>query len=203
MTGSTHHIHDLTVSRGFPDEERERAAGLFWNAFAGKIGPFLRPEDKALAFLSSALSPDFALVARDGRGRMLGLAGFKTEAGALVGGTLRDLAAQYGWLGALWRGLALSLLERRTEPGVLLMDGIFVHPDARGRGAGTALLRAIADHARKSGLHSVRLDVIDTNPRARALYEREGFVAHRTEKLGPLRHLFGFSASTEMRLELG
>ena len=82
---------------------------------------------------------------------------------------MRDLAGVYGCLGALRRGLLLSPLERKIEPDVFLMDGIFVTPAARGRGVGTALLRAITDTARLTGCRSVRLDVIDTNPRARAL----------------------------------
>ena len=37
-----------------------------------------------------------------------------------------------------------------------------------------------------------------SNPRARALYEREGFIAGETETLGPLRYIFGFDSSTKM-----
>ena len=50
----------------------------------------------------------------------------------------------------------------------------------------------------RRGYGWVRLDVIDSNWRARALYERQGFLATRTESLGLLRLLFGFSASTTM-----
>ena len=44
----------------------------------------------------------------------------------------------------------------------------------------------------------VRLDVIDSNPRARTLYEREGFNATDTHRLGLLRHVFGFESATTM-----
>jgi hypothetical protein len=44
----------------------------------------------------------------------------------------------------------------------------------------------------------VRLDVIQDNFRARALYERQGFHAVRTDQLGLLRFLFGFASSTVM-----
>lgn len=89
-------------------------------------------------------------------------------------------------------------MDRKLEPEVLLMDGIFVSETARGLGAGTALLRGIKDLAKARGLKTVRLDVIDINPRARALYEREGFVAQGTTSIGPLRHVFGFEKQTEM-----
>ena len=78
------------------------------------------------------------------------------------------------------------------------MDGIFVSNRARGKGVGTALLDAVCAEAKARGYSEVRLDVIDTNPRARALYERQGFVATDTQHLGLLRHVFGFKSSETM-----
>lgn len=191
-------MRTVTISPGFTEAERPQVAGLYWQAFSGKLGPVMRPEHRALTFIASVLDPEFALCARDADGTLLGVAGFKTASGALVDGGLRDMAHIYGWAGALWRGTALSLLERDTVTDTLLMDGIFVAPAARGLGVGTMLLRAIKREAVDLGLSGVRLDVIDTNPRARALYEREGFVAGEIEHLGPLRHIFGFSSATKM-----
>lgn len=187
------------ITQGFDPSEAPAAAALFWSAFSAKLGLLLGPSPRALGFLADVMDPRFAFSARDAGGRLLGLAGFKTADGALVGGTLGDLARHYGAFGTLWRAPLLSLLERDVEPGVLLMDGIFVAPDARGHGAGSALLEAVKTRARDAGLASVRLDVIDTNPRARALYERSGFVPGPVHSTGPLRHLFGFRSSTEMR----
>lgn len=191
------------LSPGFDRGERDHAARLFWQAFRDKLGPVLAPEEKALSFLSGALHPDFAISARDSEGRLLGLAGLKTARGGLVGGGWRDLARVYGWPGALWRGGALSLLERRVAPGTLLMDGIFVDETARSRGIGSALLHAVKARAAADGMSSIRLDVVDSNARARALYERHGFVAGEVTHIGPLHHLFGFRSSTEMRCAVG
>lgn len=192
----------LTLAPGFAPSERPTAARLFWQAFGPKLRPVLAPDEKALAFLSAALCPRYALSARDAQGRLLGLAGVKTAEGGLVGGTLRDIAEIYRWPGALWRGPLLSLLEREVAPDTLLMDGIFVSEEARGRGVGSALLGAVKQKARSEGLASVRLDVVDSNPRARALYERHGFVAGKRTDLGVMRHVFGFTGSTEMRCDL-
>jgi ribosomal protein S18 acetylase RimI-like enzyme len=189
----------FTISKGFPDDQRAQAVALYWDAFGGKLGKILRPEPSALAFFERILNPDFALSAIDDGGRLLGLAGFKTAQGALTAGGIRDLAQVYGWFGGLWRGLMLSVLERDLEPGVLLMDGICVAPAARGMGVGTALLSAIKNEAAQTGMHAVRLDVIDTNPRARALYEREGFVPGEQTDIGPLRHVFGFRKATALQ----
>ncbi|WP_367647792.1 GNAT family N-acetyltransferase [Ruegeria arenilitoris] len=188
----------VRIERGFAEAERPKAAALFWQAFAAKLHKVMGPDNKGLVFIEHAINPQFALVARDSSNQMLGLAGFKTMDGGLVEGSLSDMAKIYGWFGATWRGLLLSVLERDLQPGVSQMDGIFVAAEARGQGVGTALLSAIKDEARKSGMAEVQLDVIDTNPRAKALYEREGFRVVSKEKTGPFRYLFGFSSATRM-----
>ena len=186
------------ITQGFPDAERPTAARLFWQAFSGKLGTLMAPEDKALRFLERVINPDFALGALSPDGRLAGLAGFKTEEGAMIGGSLGDMTAIYGPIGGTWRGLLLEVLERNTEPDCLLMDGIIVAEDARGKGLGRALLDAMCDEARRRGLSRVRLDVIDSNPRARALYERAGFVAISEEKTEIFEVLFGFASATRM-----
>lgn len=188
----------LTIETGFTEDERARAATLYWQAFGAKLGRVLGPQDRALSFLQPILNPEFALVARDDAGQILGMAGFKTADGGLVDGGLRDLARAYGPLGALWRGVLLLALERKAEPGVFQMDGIFVAAEARGQGVGGQLLDAVLAAAAQEGCRVVRLDVIDINPRAQALYERKGFVGAGLRYTGPLRHVFGFRSALRM-----
>ena len=189
---------DFTTSIGFSDAERPVVAALYWEAFAAKLHYVLGPAPKAAKFLVAHLNPKFAIVARGHDGEILGVAGFKTSEGALIGGGMRDLADVYGWVSALWRGPLLALVERDLADDILLMDGICVAAPARGIGLGSALLGAIKGAAQDRGLSAVRLDVIDTNPRARALYERHGFEAVGNEDLGPFRWVFGFKSSTKM-----
>ena len=95
------------------------------------------------------------------------------------------------------------LYERKPKEGQLLMDGIAVRQDARGRGIGTRLLDEFKAYGREHGYANIRLDVIDTNPGARRLYERLGFVATKTEHFEYLRWFLGFGASTTMLCHLG
>ncbi len=192
----------VTIRAGIPPDQRDKAADLYWQAFSAKLGLLMGPEEKAHDFLSGVLNPDFAIGAVNVRGELVGLAGFKTTKGAMVGGGLADLQKTYGWIGGLWRGLLLSFLERPLTDGVLLMDGICVDAKARGQGVGTRLLAEIKAEAKRRGNQTVRLDVIDTNPRAKALYCREGFVASGRQHIGPLRHLFGFRSSCQMNYTL-
>lgn len=188
----------MMIQQGIRPQDRRRASQLYWQAFGAKLQLPMGPETKALAFVERVLDPQHAICALDAQGNLMGVVGFKTHRGALVGGDFSDLWAIYGLFGAIWRTALLLLLERDTENERFLMDGIFVAPEARGLGVGTALLNAVTDEAAKRGFDKIRLDVIDTNPRARALYEREGFVATKTQSLGLLRHIFGFASATTM-----
>lgn len=190
---------EFSIQAGFDPSQRKTVADLYWQAFSAKLGKLMGPDARAIEFFMRTLDENFAISAVAPDGTVLGAAGFKTSQGALAGGGMRDLVHIYGWFGALWRAPLLSLVERDIAPDCLLMDGIFVAETARGKGVGSALLSAIKSEAATRGLSQVRLDVINTNPRARRLYERQGFVAGKTEHLGPLRHFFGFSSSVEMR----
>lgn len=190
----------MTISVGFPEHLRDAAAALYMEAFGAKLGPILGRGDRARDFLASVMSPRHAVAAVTQDGELLGLAGFHDERGALVGGGFRDLARAYGTLGALWRAPLLAIFEREPAPGQLLMDGVVVSPAARSRGIGRALLMRIAALAKETGRREVRLEVVDANPRARALYEKLGFESRSETGSSLLRPFFGFSRATTMVL---
>lgn len=193
----------VAILQGLPDPLRAKAAELYWEAFGGKLGRVMGPKAKAVRFLEKALRSDHAISALSEDGELLGLVGFKSANGSLAGGQFTDFQAVYGYFGAMWRGALLSLLERDVENQRFLLDGICVAAEARGQGVGTLLLEAICHEARLRNFSAVRLDVIDTNPRARALYERFGFVVIAKERVGPLRYVFGFTASATMVKHIG
>jgi GNAT superfamily N-acetyltransferase len=188
----------MRIENGIPTGANAQAAALYWEAFGEKLGIVMGPNDKALAFINRVIDPTHAISAMDDNGVLLGVVGFKTSKGALVGGDYSDLTAVYGHAGAIWRAGLLAMLDRDVENERFLMDGIFVEPNARGHGVGSALLIAIMNEGRKRGYPSLRLDVIDKNSRARALYERHGFKSLETKSLGPLRHIFKFQSATTM-----
>ncbi len=190
-------MDEVSIQLGVPDDQVKAAAELYGAALGEKLTPFLGQLDRAAPFLASGLVKDRAFVALQG-GRLVGIAGFELDGQGLFKITFKQMIEAYGW-SALLRYLGLALLERKEEPDCLLMDGIAVADDARGRGIGSRLLNALTEHASALGKASIRLDVIDTNPNARRLYERMGFNAEKTEDIGPLRWIFPFQKVTEMR----
>ncbi|MEV7592073.1 GNAT family N-acetyltransferase [Streptomyces sp. NPDC089922] len=194
--------HAALIRRGVPDGAEDRVAELYWEAFGRKLGSALGPPERGRAFLARHLHHDRGIVALSPGGpdgdRVAGVAGYRLGDRGLTGGGSRDVLRAYGPLRGLPRIALLALLDRTPEPGELVMDGIAVDPAERGSGIGGRLLTEIAAVAAEAGCTRIRLDVIDVNPRARALYERHGFTAVRTERTPYLEHLMGFGAVTTM-----
>lgn len=188
----------VTVFRGLHAELRPQAARLYWEAFGGKLGRVLGPDDRALRFFQRVIRGDLCFSAVGDGGELVGIAGYKTPAGSFAGGTWDDLTGVYGRWGGRWRGGVLWTLGHEVDNDRFLIDGICVAKAHRGKGVGSQLLAALYREAAERGFGSVRLDVVQENWRARALYERQGFRPTKTEELGVLRFLFGFASSTTM-----
>src|SRR5688572_2678996 len=58
------------------------------------------------------------------------------------------------------------------------LDELYVAPHARGRGLGTAALRAAEEACLEAGVKALHLEVHHTNDGAKALYRRSGFYDH-------------------------
>ncbi len=190
--------HQIEYVRGLPESLRQEAAQLYDAAFGAKIAVAVRRPAARIDLISKSLLPPFAIAAISNN-RLVGIAGFHTSAGSLTGGmNYKQLISNLGLFQGNWAALVFSLYERKPSPNELLMDGIAVIPQMRGQGIGARLLSELNTFARQQGYNKIRLDVIDTNPAAKRLYENNGFVAINTERFGYLRWLLGFGASTTM-----
>jgi ribosomal protein S18 acetylase RimI-like enzyme len=188
---------DFTIIQGLPTGLERTAAELYWQAFGEKLGKLLGPEPRGVAFFEATIHPPSIFAALSNDGTLLGVSAVKLNDKGFSDAGASDLFKHYG-LGALWRMIPLAMLERAEPPETLQMDGICVSARARGMGVGTALLEAVFQCARDENLPKITLDVINTNPRAKSLYERQGFVAVSEESTSILKPLLGFDSATRM-----
>lgn len=194
-------MNAVTISRGFEEDERNRVATLYWEAFGRKLRPGFVDDVTGFAVVRAALRNEHMFAARGGD-KILGVCGFYDAGMGATDLTWPRLRQSLSIPAALRASLVLSLLSRPARPGSFVLDGICVDSAARGLGIGTALLSAASDHARKSGARAVCLSVVDGNPRARALYERRGFMPIGSGTLGLLSLVYGFGGYTTMELTL-
>ena len=72
-------------------------------------------------------------------------------------------------------GVDIGTIKLEQRPKTIFLALIEIHPDYQGQGIGTALIRDVVADAHRRGL-DVELHVLKTNPKAKRLYERLGFV---------------------------
>lgn len=188
----------ITLLPHLPRRQELAAAQLYWQAFGPKLDRLLGPEHRALQILAGGIRHDHAIAALDGNGLLLGVAGFRDPEGSFADQSPFAMRQTYGRWGAAWRHMAFRALERDVDNHRFLIDGIAVAPTARGRGIGTALLRALFEAGRARHYPAIRLDVLPENIRARALYEREGFETAGTLRMGLAGHLIGVAQTVTM-----
>ena len=74
--------------------------------------------------------------------------------------------------------VAIGGIDYAVTAGAGTLWQLAVHPALRSCGIGTILIRAIEQRIHARGLRRAELGVEEINPRARALYERLGYLAY-------------------------
>ena len=195
-------IEDVTYQVGLPEKYRESTVDLYEEAFGQKFAVAIPSKAKRILFLKKCFILDYVIGAVY-KAKLIGIAGFKTPKGSLTGGiTYSELLSQLGTIKGNWAAAILELYERKPAFKELMMDGIAVHSDARGKGVGNHLLTEIAKYAKEHEFNKVRLDVININTKAKILYERMGFKSVKTESYPYLKWLLGFSGTITMELSV-
>jgi ribosomal protein S18 acetylase RimI-like enzyme len=192
--------HGISLGIGIEEEHREEAIDLYEKAFDRKFSHIIRDQQARRAVLSEAFNLSSA-VSAFGPDGLYGLCGFHDSGRSLTGGITASLLLKHlGWREGLRASLIGGLLKRHPAKNELLMDGIAVSAHQRGRGIGTMMLDTLRHYARERGYEKIRLDVVSSNPGARKLYERFGFVATTTRRTGLLTAKMGFDEVTTMHL---
>lgn len=190
--------HAISIQKTIPTEQKQRAAELFDQAFGAKLAVAIADEEKRKSIFAESFFLDFAFTATSDH-TLIGLAGFSTSEGSLTRGlTYKKLLSHLGFLKGNRAALILSFFERKARASELLMDGIVVDEKYRGQGIGSLLFDALFQFAQDQNYRTIRLDVIDTNPDAKRLYQKLGFVEEKAERFEFLRSTLGFGASTTM-----
>lgn len=187
----------IVLQHGLPEAHFARAAAIYYAAFGRKYR-LLFDEAQALVLFPRLFDPTHAIVALDG-GQLVGVAGLHYEGSGFVCWRWPAYRETFGLIGGAHRALWMRLDSEHPPAGELLLEALAVDPARRGQGIGSRLLAETCAFARARGYRAVRLSVVDTNPRARALYEREGFQPVRTIHVPGMQWAAGFGAFTKMR----
>ena len=107
-----------------------------------------------------------------------------------------DLFLERPELGFVWMafdengiaGVCVVCYAISTSMGsvVAKLDDVFVKPDRRGKGVGTALMACLKEQLKKESVTRIDVAVHLNNPEGRRFYEKLGFLALNEERLACL-----------------
>ena len=187
-----------------PDDFKVSAIRLYFNSLKEKLEPILGSDGRAQEALASNIATDKCIVAIC-NGKLVGIMGIQTNKRGFVNPNLKTMVRIYGNFGGILRMGGLAILHHTIGTDELYVDGVAVASEMRGKGIGSHLFELLEQAVLKKRIKTISLEVIDTNPRAKALYERLGFVAVKTQTLWPLNLFvkFSFRSATLMIKTIG
>ncbi|TWT77380.1 Mycothiol acetyltransferase [Posidoniimonas polymericola] len=107
--------------------------------------------------------------------------------------------SEFGLLGTIGRRINYWLVhEKKRRPTELNIQAITVRAELRNQGLGTLLVNEAQRYAGRHAFRELTLEVVDTNPQAKRLYERLGFTTKKTESTWPFTARAGFNAVDTM-----
>jgi GNAT superfamily N-acetyltransferase len=187
----------VTITRKLLEHLRTDAAAIYYEAFRRKLGPLLGAEAKAKAALAADFDLTCVIAALEGD-KLLGIAALQHSGKSFTNLRFGTMRRHYGFFEGSFRLALMTVFENYNRHSGLYIEAIAVAPDARGKGIGTLLLNTVTEYAREKGYSHLTLEVVNTNPDARRLYEREGFKVVKTSEYGMFTQGLGFTGSVEM-----
>lgn len=196
--------YEITITSTLSRHQQREVAEIYYDSFKikfSKLWLFTKNKGLAIDVLSQSIDFRTGLYAIKDK-EVIGFIGLETVGSIYTKLRFSLLTKVFGFFGGLWRYAGYMIycaFRGRIREDEMHIDPIAVSEKARGLGVGTKLLDASLVLAKSLGKKKMTLEVVDTNPEAKKLYERKGFVVTKIEKTGFLTGLAGFTKVVHMR----
>ena len=173
-------MKNIMITNKINDEQKKEVARLYYQAFTKKFNYlwfFTKEEEKAFQVLARSLQYNYGLYALEGN-KVLGFIGLNKKNETFFPAIYTSFTKAFGVIGGTWRYVGFGiyrLTKESLDTKTLYIDPVVVSAEARGMGIGTKLFDSTIELSKQLKLNYVTLDVVDTNPKAKKLYEKLGF----------------------------
>ncbi|MHB1336796.1 MAG: GNAT family N-acetyltransferase [Candidatus Humimicrobiaceae bacterium] len=171
----------------------DHAIEIYYCAFKRKIKALIKSKEKALAIYKKSLNADRVLYAVLDE-KVVGIAGLHYDNKNFVEIKYKDLREYFNPIFSYFVYFIYRKMSPELKNDVIRIDSIAVDEDARGQGIGSILIEKVVEFAKDKGFKEVILEVVDTNPKAKKLYEKIGFNEKKLVKFYFTSRVAGFSS---------
>lgn len=182
---------NITYHEKFPSGMEFSALQLFITTLGEKLLPIFGDKEQAVNVLIKNLSIENTLIAMYDQ-KVVGILAIQTHKRSFLNPTIKTMVNEYGILKGFYRYAKALLLYHKVNVDEWHIEGIAVSEEMRGLGIGAELIQLMENNARKNGIKKITLDVINTNPKAKKLYERLGFIKTKEVYISPFNWIYGF-----------
>ena len=202
MSLETDRDNNITIKIGLPENYYSEAATIYTEAFYEKSKRLFGSQEKMKCWFKKSFNPELAIVAL-ANDHLVGVAGIACNDRRFLKLSLPVCIEEFGFLPGLLKYLLSEIGSEivglhRYDRGQLLLVTVAVASNMRGMGVGTLLIEKVCEYAKQNSLNSVRLQVVDNNPKARKLYDRLGFEQTKIDRNPLLKKIIGVGAISTM-----
>lgn len=195
---------DVHITSTISREMEWQVARLIHDAFDAKIDRLLlRTTDgaRAIRLIKIAARFDQGYYAIDGS-TVVGCIGYSQPGNQFLHFSWRALRREFGCFGAMGRLMSQYFSRDKCHEEEMYITLIAVTEGYRSTGIGSRLIETLANHGKCTCKKRLVLEVVDSNPRARNLYERLGFTFIKQYNTGWFSKPAGFTTVVRMALPL-
>jgi len=186
-------ISKIKISVKINEEQLNQAMNIFYSAFKQKIRPLIKSREKAVAIYKNSLNKDrvfYALIEND----VVGIAGLHYENKNFIEIKYSYLRKYFNPFTSYFIYFMWKIFSPKVKEDAVRIDSIAVKEQFRGAGIGTDLINKVLEFAKNKAFKEVVLEVVNTNPKAKKLYERMGFKEKKHVRYYFLTRPAGFSS---------
>ncbi len=183
------------------EDDKNIITNILYESFDMKFKPLFKrfSSEETIGIIKASLNQAEGILYKEDD-TILGVAVFSTKQNPGMEIT-KDMRKRLGLFSYhLYRWLFQS--EKLTDEGIIKLEMIATKTETRGKGVGTTLIHKMIEYAKRSEYNKITLEVVNTNPRAKALYERMGFTTYKHHHTGIFTRAFDFSGFDDMSLSL-
>jgi ribosomal protein S18 acetylase RimI-like enzyme len=192
---------EIIITNKVNDKQFGQALEIYYNSFEQKIRPLLQPKEKAIRLSSHAINPNRIYYALK-NGKAVGIIGLQYDDLDFLSYRFDFIRKYYSFFKSIYLYFILNIMKTKLDAYTIRIDSVAVDDQYRGQGIGKILINKVVEIAKNRGFKEIILEVVNTNPRAKKLYEKMGFKEKKHIKFYFLTRAFGFSSAYVMSMKV-
>lgn len=194
-------IDDIKITNSATKNQIDQAIEIFYLAFKKKLRALIKSKEKTIAIYKKSINYDRVLYALKDE-KVVGIVGLHYDNKNFAKIRYEEVRKHFNFFSGYFIYLFYKIATPKIKDDVLRIDSIAVGEDFRGRGVGSMLIDEVLKFAKKKKFKEVILEVVDTNPRAKKLYENIGFKEKKLIKYCFLTKPAGYSSEFVMSYDM-